>query len=143
MKILRHVLTSMVLAGLVFALFGCGVNKDEHQKVVSELKETKAQLDEANDKIAQLEKSLTAAKDQEKTSVKEPAKVDTGMQDKLAAAQQETTNLRAKVENLAKENSGLKGMLEKLKAQLSELQNKLKGMKLPSGDAGSDLLKNR
>jgi chromosome segregation ATPase len=149
MKNIKHGLTLIALTVLVITLVGCGVNKDEHQKVVSELKETKEQLGKANDKIAQLEKSLAGAKAQEKPSVEKPvkmetpAKVDTIMQDKLAAAQQETTNLRAKVESLTKENSSLKGMLEKLKGQLAELESKLKGMKVPSGNIGSDLLKNR
>ena len=116
MKTVQKLLAPMALAGFLIALVGCGVNKDEHQQVVTELTETKALLDKANDRIAQLEKSLMAAQAQAKTSAKESVKVETPtntdpeMQAKLAAAQQDATNLRAKVESLTNENSNLKSI---------------------------------
>jgi chromosome segregation ATPase len=145
MKALKHTLISMVLISLVTALSGCGVSQDEYQKVVAELDETRDQLSKANDKIAQLEDSLKAA--QAKIGIEEPVGMETvigaatGVQEKLAAAQQEAADLRAKVEGLTDENSSLKDMLDKLKAQVSELEGKLKELKIPSGNTGLDLLK--
>jgi chromosome segregation ATPase len=144
-KALRYTLISMVLMGLVTAFFGCGVSDDEYQKVVAELNGAKDQLSKANDRIAQLEDSLQEA--QAKIGVEEPIGMETvteaatGVQEKLAAAQQEAADLRAKVESLTDENSSLKGMLDKLKAQVSELEGKLKELKIPSGNTGLDLLK--
>jgi chromosome segregation ATPase len=149
MKTLRCMLMLMAVTGLMIALVGCGVSEDEHQKVVSDLSETKAQLDKANTKIAQLEKSLLAAKGEAKSVVEKPEKVasptdvDKGLQGKLAAAQEEATNLKSKVASLTKENISLKGLLEKLKEKLAQLESKLKGLQGSSGSVGSDLLKNR
>ena len=131
MKVIRCILILMVLTGLTIVMIGCGVSEDEHQKVVTELSETKAQLDAANSKIAQLEKSV---KKLEKVGT--PVAMDTGIKEKLAAAQE-------KVKSLTNENSNLKGMLEKLKQQLAQLQSKLKGLQGSSGSLGSDLLKKR
>ncbi len=138
MKALKHVLISMILISLVIVFFGCGVSEDEYQKVIGELNETKDELSNANDKIAQLEDSIKAA--QAKIGIEEPLKMETvtevasGVQEKLAAAQQEAADLRAKVESLTDENGALKDMLDSLKAQLKELQGH-------SGNIGFDLLK--
>jgi wobble nucleotide-excising tRNase len=127
MKTLKHMMILIILMSLVIALSGCGVNEDENQAVVSELNETKDQLDKANDRIAQLEKSLKAAQAQGKIGI-----VDTV---------QEAAELRAKIESLTNENSNLKSMLDKLTTQLSELQGKFKELQNPAGNMGFDLLK--
>jgi peptidoglycan hydrolase CwlO-like protein len=145
MKTFKRVLTSAFVILAVIAFAGCGVSKEDHEKAVSELSKTKADLAQAKTKMADLEKSLTEAQAKLKsqamqpppppppppaekpTEVEKPASVDTGMQDKLAAAQKEATDLRAKVEGLTGENASLKGMLDKLKAEYAEIQKKLGG----------------
>jgi len=151
MKALKRLLTLFFVALAITALVGCGVSKEEHEKAVSELNKTKAELAQAKTKMADMEKSLSEAQAQLKSQAKEPSPtekpvlvekpgaVDTGMQDKLAAAQKEATDLRAKVESLTGENANLKGMLDKLKAQYAEIQKKLGGgvevptQQLPAG----------
>jgi predicted nuclease with TOPRIM domain len=63
------------------------------------------------------------------------------MQDKLAAAQKEATDLRAKVESLTGENANLKGMLDKLKAEYAEIQKKLGGLQSPTKELPTGLPK--
>jgi predicted nucleic acid-binding Zn-ribbon protein len=135
----NKVLMSILVTFAIIALAGCGVSKEEHEKAVSELNKTKAELAQAETKMADMAKSLNEARAQLKRQAKEsspaekpaaaekPGTVDTGMQDKLAAAQKEATDLRAKVESLTGENANLKGMLDKLKAEYAEIQKKLGG----------------
>lgn len=140
MKALKRVLTFLVVTLAVLALVGCGVSKEEHEKAVSELSKTKAELAQAKTKMADMEKSLSDAQAKLKSqamqppapaakpaAVEKPAAVDTGTQDKLAAAQKEAADLRAKVDSLTGENANLKGMLDKLKAEYAEIQKKLGG----------------
>jgi predicted nucleic acid-binding Zn-ribbon protein len=134
---LKQVLMSILVILCLIALVGCGVSKEEHEKAVSELSKTKAELAQAVTKMADMEKSLSEAQAQLKSQAKEPspaekpaevekpAAVDTGMQDKLAAAQKEASDLRAKVESLTGENANLQSMLEKLKAEYAEIQKKI------------------
>jgi len=135
----KKVLMPIIVALGIIAMVGCGVSKEDHEKAVSELSKTKAELDQAKTKMADMEKSLVEAQAQLKGQAKKPSPtetppaqkqpetVDTGMQDKLAAAQKEAADLRAKVESLTGENANLKGMLDKLKAQYAEIQKKLGG----------------
>src|SRR5512136_2052955 len=140
MKTLTRMLTFFFVTLAVIALVGCGVSKEEHEKAVSELNKTKAELAQANAKVAEMEKSLTEAQAKLKsqamqppppaakpTAVEKPAAADTGMHDKLAASQKEAADLRAKVDSLTGENANLKGMLDKLKAEYAEIQKKLGG----------------
>jgi septal ring factor EnvC (AmiA/AmiB activator) len=141
MKAVRRVLTFFFVALAVIALVGCGVSKEEHEKAVSELSKTKAELAQASTKMADMEKSLSDAQAKLKSqamqpspppvekpaAAEKPAAVDTGMQDKLAAAQKEASDLRAKVDSLTGENASLKGMLDKLKTEYAEIQKKLGG----------------
>jgi prefoldin subunit 5 len=145
MNATKKALMSILVTLGIIALVGCGVSKEEHEKAVSELNKTKAELAQAKTKMADMEKSLSEAQAQlksqaEKAAVAEkPAAVDTGTQDKLAAAQKEATDLRAKVESLTGENANLKGMLDKLKAEYAQIQKKLGGgvqaptQQLPAG----------
>ena len=151
MKALTRMLTFFFVTLAVIALVGCGVSKEDYEKTVSELTKTKTDLAQAKTKIAEIEKSLSEAQAQLKSQPKEPSPAempaavekpaagDTGMQDKLAAAQKEATDLRAKVESLTGENANLQSMLEKLKAEYAEIQKKLGGgvpaptQQLPAG----------
>jgi prefoldin subunit 5 len=141
----NKVLMSILVTFGIIALVGCGVSKEEHEKAVSELNKTKAELAQAKTKMADMEKSLSEAQAQLKSQAEKPAvaekpgTVDTGVQDKLAAAQKEAADLRAKVKSLTGENANLKGMLDKLKAEYAEIQKKLGGgvqtptQQLPAG----------
>jgi chromosome segregation ATPase len=151
MKALKRVLTLFFVTLAVIALVGCGASKEDYEKAVSELTKTKADLAQAKTKMAEMEKSLSEALAQLKSQPKEPAPAenpaavekaaagDTGMQEKLAAAQKEATDLRAKVDSLTGENANLQSMLEKLKAEYAEIQKKLEGgvqaptQQLPAG----------
>lgn len=87
MKTFKRVLTSAFVILAVIALAGCGVSKEDHEKVVSELNKTKAELQktvaelnkskadlaQASSKVSDAEKSLSEALAQLKREVKEPA----------------------------------------------------------------------
>jgi chromosome segregation ATPase len=137
MKACKTLLMLLAVLAATVALIGCGVNKDEHEKAVSELNTTKAALEQANAKIARLETSLKEAP----AAMEKPTAIDSGMQEKLASAQQEASDLRGKVASLTNENSRLQGQLENLKAQLSDLQKKFEGLQSPSKEVPSDILK--
>ena len=127
----RVLMLIFVTLGII-ALVGCGGSKQDYEKAVSELNKTKAELAQANTKIADLEKSLNEAQAQLKGQAGKAAPA-TGTQ--VAASQKETEECRAKVDSLTKENSNLKALLDKLKAEVAELKNKLGGatQKLPLG----------
>jgi len=134
MKKFGQVVTCVFVVFALIALVGCGVSKEDHEKVVSELTKTKADLEkskadlekskadlnkakadltQADSKVAALEKSVNEAKGQN--------------EQKVAGAQNEAGDLQAKVDSLTKENADLQSMLEKLKAQMAELQKKVGG----------------
>jgi chromosome segregation ATPase len=154
MNITKKALISISIILGVVALAGCGVSKEDYDKTVSELSKTKADLAQAQTKITELEKSLSEAQAQIKSQPKEaapaekpaavekPAAGESGMQDKLAAAEKEASDLRAKVGNLTSENDSLKSMLEKLKAEYAEIQKKLGGgAQVPTGQLPAGLPK--
>jgi len=151
MKTLKRVFTFFFAALAITALAGCGVSKEDHEKTVSELSKTKEELAQTKAKMAEMEKSLNAAQAQLKSQAKKPSPAeaptvekkpetaDKGMQEKLAATQKETDDLRAKVASLTGENNSLKSMLDKIKGEYAELQKKLGGgvqvptQQLPAG----------
>ena len=63
----KKVLTSILVTLGIIALVGCGVSKEEHEKAVSELNKTKAELAQAKTKMAEMEKSLNEARAQLKS----------------------------------------------------------------------------
>jgi len=107
MKTLKRVLASAVVTLAIIALAGCGVSKEDHEKVVSELNKTKAELEktvaelsksksdlaQTSSKVADVQKSLSEALAQLKGEAKEPAAVEkpagaeTGTQEKPGATQ--------------------------------------------------------
>lgn len=124
--------TCVLVVVAIIALVGCGISKEDHEKVVSELNKIKADLDkskadlskaqadlaQANSKAAALEKSLNEAKGQS--------------EEKVAAAQKQAGDLQAKVDTLSKEKADLEGMMEKLKTQLADLQKRVGGAQAPA-----------
>jgi predicted RNA-binding protein with PIN domain len=97
------VLTVAVLTVLVIS--GCGVSKDEHEKTVAELQQTKVELEQAKAKIAEIDKLM------------ELSKIDTEILAKLRSAQQKAGDLSAKVKELTIENEQLKKALADMKAK--------------------------
>lgn len=107
MKTFKRILASAFLAFVVIAFAGCGVSKEDHEKVVSELSKAKAELEktvaelnkskaelaQTSSKVADVEKSLSEALAQLKGEAKEPAATEkpaapgTGTQDKPGATQ--------------------------------------------------------
>ena len=97
------VLTVAVLTLLVIS--GCGVSKDEHGKTVTELQQTKVELEQAKAKIAEIDKLM------------ELSKIDTEILTKLRSAQQKAGDLSSKVKELTIENEQLRKALADMKAK--------------------------
>ena len=122
----------------IIALVGCGGSKQDYEKAVSELNKTKADLAQANAKMADMEKSLNEAQAKLKSQAEKPSPAEKpAVEGKpgTVASQKETADCQAKVDSLTKENYSLKAMLDKLKAEYAALQKKLGGatQQLPSG----------
>jgi septal ring factor EnvC (AmiA/AmiB activator) len=92
----------------IFAVSACGVNENEYEGVVAELENTKAELEQANSRIAELEESL------------ELSKMGTDVIEKLKSSQQKAVNLSSKVKELAIENERLKKELAEIKTRIKE-----------------------
>lgn len=100
----RFVVLTLAILG-VLAIYGCGVNKDEHEKTVAELQQTKVELDQAKAKLAEIDKAM------------ESSNIDTKILEKLRSAQQKAGELSAKVKDLTVENEQLKKELAKMKVK--------------------------
>lgn len=118
---------------VVFTLIGCGVSKDEHEKTVAELAKTKAELEKANLKIAEMEKSVLNI-----------PKINTAdIQGQLQAAEKKARELSATVKSLTLENNALTDQMSKLKGTISDLEKKIQAFQQPSKDLPLDMFKNR
>jgi len=144
MRTIHRISYILFVIFIAFALSGCGVSKDEHEKTVTELQKTKAELEKANAKIAKLELEKANAKiaKLEKALAGTP-KIDAGITDKLRSARQKAIDLGAKVKNLTAENSVLNKNLEKLKAMFADLQKKIQSFQAQGTGSPLDLLKKR
>ncbi|MDB9823309.1 hypothetical protein OAC89_06390 [Deltaproteobacteria bacterium] len=103
MKKPRGIMFLLVAILALFAISACGVSKGEHEKVVTELKETKVELEQAKLKIAEIERTI------------ELPQINTEIIEKLRSAQQKAGDLSAKVKSLTTENEELKEDLAKIK----------------------------
>jgi chromosome segregation ATPase len=123
----------LVTLGII-ALVSCGGSKGDYEKAVTELNKTKAELAQANTKIADMEKSLNEAQAQLKSQAGKPSPA-VAEKPGTVASEKEATDCQAKVASLTKENASLKAIIEKLKAEYAALQKKLGGatQQLPSG----------
>jgi predicted RNase H-like nuclease (RuvC/YqgF family) len=129
----KKVLMSILVTLGIIALVSCGGSKGDYEKAISELNKTKAELAQANAKMADMEKSLNEAQAQLKSQAGKPSQAEKPAV--AAASQKEATDCGAKVESLTKENANLKAIIDKLKAEYAALQKKLGGatQQLPSG----------
>jgi len=126
-------MTAVIAVGLT----GCDARKDVNENAALELTKTKAALEKAQAKIAELEKSY--AKTQPKSPEEKPELLDLEMQKQRFAAQEKTDMLVAQVKELTEENTRLQGLLEKLKASYAELEKKLKDFQSAEKDLKSGL----
>ena len=93
----RQKLTLLFIVVLaVWGLISCGVGKEEHAKVVSELEKTKAELQKAQEAIAEQKKSIL-----------DISKIDPKLDEKLKAAQQQIGDLTTKFKGLTLDNGDL------------------------------------
>jgi chromosome segregation ATPase len=107
MKALQQALTLLLLMIAIFGLVGCGISKDEHEKVVSQLEQANAQLakfsaelEQANAKIAKMEKSQTDDVAGLKLALKKHKRARKLLRASLASSQRETTILRQQLDEL-------------------------------------------
>jgi septal ring factor EnvC (AmiA/AmiB activator) len=90
-----------------FGLVGCGINKDEHEKVVSQLEQANAQLakvsaelEQANAQLAKMERSQTDDVAGLKIALKKHKRARKLLRASLASSQRETTILRQQLDEL-------------------------------------------
>lgn len=132
MRKLKRFLIYAVIGMTVFSLIGCGISKEEHEKTVSELNETKALLEKANARIAEMEKSILNI-----------PKIDPDLKAKLQAAEQRVGDLGNQVKKFTLENENLKDQISKYTATISDLENKLKAFQEQSKNLPLDMFKTR
>ena len=107
MKALQQALTLLLVKIAIFGLVGCGINKDEHEKVVSQLEQANAQLtkvsaelEQANVQIAKMERSQTDDVAGLKIALKKHKRARKLLRASLANSQRETTILRQQLDEL-------------------------------------------
>ena len=105
MEKLRKIAVLTVAVLTVLVISGCGVSKDEHEKTVAELQQTKVELEQAKAKIAEIDKLM------------ELSNIDTEILTKLRSAQQKAGDLSSKVKELTIENEQLRKALADMKAK--------------------------
>jgi len=105
MEKLRKIAVLTVAVLTVLVISGCGVSKDEHEKTVAELQQTKVELEQAKAKIAEIDKLM------------ELSKIDTEILTKLRSAQQKAGDLSSKVKELTIDNEQLRKALADMKAK--------------------------
>ena len=128
MRDFKKVSALLAVLFFAFALSGCGVSKDEHAKIVEELKKVKAELAEAEKKVVEISGA---------------GELNTRLADKLRVAEEQAKELGDKLEIIAGEKSELLEKLGNMQAMLDELQAKLKSFQGKSGGLPMDLLKKR
>lgn len=116
-------------------LAGCGISKDQHEKVLSQLEkanvllaETRAELEQANSKIAHMEKLQTTDPHELSMALKKHKRARQLLRASLADSQRETTILRQQLDELtqslmkvSRELEVTRQANEVLKQQIDEL----------------------
>jgi peptidoglycan hydrolase CwlO-like protein len=126
MKNNQKVITLVAMIFFGFALFGCGVSKDEHEKTVTELNKIKAELEQAKKKLSEFSGTGSS---------------DAGIAEKLRAAQEKAGDLSEKLKTAALENTELKKKMGQMQSLIDQLKQKLKDLQDKAKGLSGDLLK--
>ena len=119
---LKRIVMCVVLTAWMFGMSGC-VNKSDYDAKVAEAKNQADQSAKAEEKAAQLQKDLDAAKgDAEKS---EQAKKDA--EAKIKTLEQENAELKDQAKTLEQKNTGLMAKAEEKMAQLQKDLDAAKG----------------
>ncbi len=135
MKAFKQTLTLLVMNIALIGLAGCGISKDEHEKVLSQLEkanallaETRVELEQANSKIAHMEKLQPDDPHELSIALKKHKRARQLLRASLADSQRETTILRQQLDELtqslmlvSRELDVTKQANEVLKRQIDEL----------------------
>ncbi|UCB48768.1 MAG: hypothetical protein JSW56_16855 [Deltaproteobacteria bacterium] len=135
MNAFKQTVTLLVVNIALIGLAGCGVSKDEHEKVLSQLDkanallaETRAELEQANSKIASMEKLPPNDQHDLSIALKKHKRARQLLRASLADSQRETTILRQQLDELTqslmkvtRELDVTKQANEVLKQQIDEL----------------------
>ena len=149
MRFLVHMGLLLAVTGLIFTIAACGVNKDEHEKILSahkkamvdlakkqdeldktktELEKIKIKLDQANHESAEEKGSFTETHNKIKTALEKCSKEKKAMESSFIAARREVEYFRDKMDELInsfKKVSNELNMAEKaneiLRQQMDEL----------------------
>ena len=135
MKAFKQTLTLLMVNIALIGLAGCGISKDEHEKVVSQLEkanvqlaQTRAELEQANTKIAKMEELQPDDQHALRMSLKKHKRARQLLRASLADSQRETTILRQQLDELtqslmkvSRELDVTKQANEVLKRQIDEL----------------------
>jgi cell division protein FtsB len=107
MKAFSHTLTLLLVNTVSVGLVGCGISKEEHEKVVFHLEQANAQLakssaelEQANEKIAKMEKSQTDDAAEVRIAIKKHRRAEKLLRASLVNSQRETTILRQQLDKL-------------------------------------------
>jgi septal ring factor EnvC (AmiA/AmiB activator) len=135
MKAFKQTVMLLMVNIALIGLAGCGIDKEEHEKVVSQLEEanallakTRAELEQANTKIANMKVLQPDDQQALKTALKKHKRARRLLRASLADSQRETTILRQQLDELtqslmkvSRERDVTKQANEVLKRQIDEL----------------------
>ena len=138
MKSLNHLIVLMGVTGIAFALVGCGIGKDEHEKIVSELYQTKVEIDKTKAELTKTQKEfantetdlnkIKAELDKTKMELKQ---ANAEFVEREKACDEAQSLLKIDLEKQVKEGQAIKSQLIRsrhevayLKEELGELLNR-------------------
>lgn len=98
--------TTIITLLLATLLTGCGVKKEEHQRVLTELEETKQALEQS-------ESEVTKLKEKNSSTEKETSR----LQRELASAEQDLTRIKSELSSASSRASELTAEVDRLKKQ--------------------------
>jgi septal ring factor EnvC (AmiA/AmiB activator) len=107
MKAFKQTVTLLMVNIALIGLLGCGISKEEHHRVLSQLEmanaqlaKTRAELEQANKKIAKIEASQPDEQSKLGIELKKQKRARQLLRASLADSQRETTILRQQLDEL-------------------------------------------
>jgi hypothetical protein len=107
MKAFKQTVALLTVYIALIGLVGCGISKEEHEKVLSQvemanaqLAKTRAELEQANKKIAKMEASQPEEQNKLRIDLKKQRRARQLLRASLADSQRETTILRQQLDEL-------------------------------------------